>query len=218
VADFGVFPLEEKVSQLWQSLPGDPENDYPDEALQRQYGVITADLGFLLALTWGPQQPKRQKEIWVKAREKFEGFKTEYHKLDTKQLDALAGCYPFGRGRNGWQGRHLRNAHRFLRVNGLSMADLAARLKAEEPPVARAVLQDLLESSNAKVIDSYLRDILWLDAFPIDARITRVLGKYSIPPDPSAIVAICRKLRIPVRPFARAVGSMGAPPPRKPSR
>jgi hypothetical protein len=208
MADFGSFPLEEKVSQLWQSLPGDPENDYPDEALVREFGILSPDQGFLLVVCWGPQRPARQKEIWLKVRTKFESFDAELHKLDAKQLEAVVGCYPFGRGKNGWQGKFVRNAHRFLRVNALSMSDLQGRLKSEDPFVARAILQDLFETSQTKIIDCYMRDILHLDAFPIDSRVKKVLANFSIPADPWALVAVCRKLNIPVRVFARAVYAM----------
>lgn len=90
----------------------------------------------------------------------------------------------------------------------MSLTDLESRLKAEDAFVARAVLQDLLETSQTKVIDGYMRDILHLDAFPVDSRVKKVLANFSIPPDPWALVAVCRKLNIPVRVFARAVYAM----------
>lgn len=215
MADFASFPLEDKVSQLWQSLPGDPENDHPDDALGREYGALSPDQAFLLAVSWGPQRPARQKAIYQKVRARFDSYGNEFQKLDPKQLDALVACYPFGKGRNGWQGRFVRNAHRFLRVHGTSLGDLQTKLKGEDPLVARAVVQDLLETSQTRIIDFYLRDVLLMDAFPVDAHVKKVLSNFLIPADPWALVVVSRKLNIPVRAFSRAVSAMPDAPKKK---
>jgi hypothetical protein len=91
----------------------------------------------------------------------------------------------------------------------LSVEQLETALKMEDAFVARAILLDILEAKAGKIVDCYLREVLLVDAFPIDRHVERVLAKYSIPADPVAIVAICRKLNIPVRVLARATFEFG---------
>ena len=205
MGEFSGFPLEEKISQMWRSVPEDAEDKYADNWLEAEYGSLTADLGFLAILTWGPHPASRRRSVWDKVKSAYGEMGAPLHKLTSDQREKLVGCYPL---RKGWQGKFLRGMILHLGNSGLSMDEFAGKLKEAGPGVARAALQDVFGTSSSKVIDSYLRDILLLDAFPIDAKVHRVLAKYNIPPDSYGIVAVCQRMEIPVRILARAVQDM----------
>lgn len=205
MGDFGGFPLEEKISHLWSSVPDDAEDKYADNWLEADFGKLDSETGFLCVLSWGPHAVEKQKAVWKRVKAAYDEVGKPLHKLSKEELEKLVGCYPLKRG---WQGKFLRGMVLYLGNSGTSMEDFAARLKAAGAPAARAVLQDILDTSSTKIIDCYLRDILLLNAFPIDRRVAETLKKYHIRPDPYALVAMCEKMDIPPRIFARAVFSM----------
>jgi len=208
VGEFSGFPLEEKISQLWRSVPEDAEDKYADDWLKAEYGKLDDDRGFLAILTWGPHPAARRKAVWAKVNATYVELGTPLHKLSSDQREKLVSCFPL---RKGWQGKFLRGMILHLGNSGLTMEEFAGKLKEAGPGVARAVLQDVFGTSSSKVIDCYLRDILLLDAFPIDTKVRKVLSKYSIPPDSYGIVAVCQRMDIPVRILARSVQDMAAP-------
>lgn len=205
VGDSGLFPIEDKISQLWNSVPEDAEDKYGDDWLVHDYGKLDAETGFLAVLSWGPHKVDRQKAVWAKVKAKHIEIGLPLHQYSSANTEALAACYPL---KAGWQGKFLRGMILFLRNSGKSMPDMADELKAGGGAFARAVLQDVFGTTSTKIIDCYLRDILVMDAFPIDSRVRKVLAKYGIPPDPNAIVAVCNKMGIDVRILARATVSM----------
>ncbi len=202
MGEFSGFPLEEKISQMWRAVPDDAEDKYADNWLEAEYGSLDADQGFLAILTWGPHPPARRKAVWAKVKTAYQEMGVPLHKLTSDQREKLVACYPL---RKGWQGKFLRGMILHLGNSGLTLEEFAAKLKEAGPGVARAALQDVFGTSSSKVIDCYLRDILRLDAFPIDAKVRKVLARYNIPPDSYGIVAVCQRMEIPVRILARAV-------------
>ncbi len=207
IGEGGQFPIEEKVSQLWNSVPEDAEDKFSDEWLVPRFGKLSPDTGFLAVLSWGPHKVDRQMAVWGKVKAKYSELATPLHSLTSSQAEALVACYPL---KQGWQGKFLRGMTLYLRNSGKSMNDVAADLKAGGSGFARAVLQDVFGTTSTKIIDCYLRDVLLMDAFPIDSKVRRVLQKYGIPADPAAIVAVCNKMGIDVRVLARAVSAMDA--------
>jgi hypothetical protein len=200
----GLFPIETKVSQLWNSLGDDAEDKYSDGWLKPTFGELNPELGFLAVLSWGPHKVERQLAVWKKVKAKYEEIGVPLHKMSSQQTEALVDCYPL---KKGWQGKFLRGMALYLRNTGKSLDEVAGALREGGSGFARAVLQDIFGTTSTKVVDCYLRDILLLDAFPIDSRVRKVLAKYSIPPDPAAIVAVCNKMGIDVRILARATYS-----------
>jgi hypothetical protein len=207
MADSGLFPIEEKLSQLWNSVPEDAEDKYSDEWLVPTFGKLDPETGFLAVLSWGPHKVARQMAVWTKVKAKHIEIGLPLHQYSSTQTEALAACYPL---RQGWQGKFLRGMTLYLRNSGKSMKDVAEELKAGGGSFARAALQDIFGTTSTKIIDCYLRDILLVDAFPIDTRVRRILAKYGIPADPAAIVAVCNKMGIDVRILARATFDMEA--------
>lgn len=207
MGEFSGFPLEEKISQLWRSVPDDAEDVYSDRWLEKEYGALTAETGLLAVVSWGPHRKEKRMATWNKVLATYKGIGKPLHKLTSEERDRVVSCYPL---KKGWQGKFLRALLLYLGNSGTSMDDLAAKLKEAGPAVARAALQDILDTSSSKIIDCYLRDVLILDAFPIDSHVRRVLKKYSIPADPSALVAVCQRMEIPVRILARATFAMDA--------
>ena len=205
MGDSEPFPIETKVKQLWDSVPEDAEDRFSDEWLVPDFGKLDAETGFLAVLSWGPHKVDRQKAVWAKVKAKHIEIGLPLHQYTSTQTEALAACYPL---KQGWQGKFLRGMILYLRNSGKSMKDVAEELKAGGGFFARAALQDIYGTTSTKIIDCYLRDVLLLDAFPIDTRVRRTLAKYGIPADPAAIVAVCNKMGIDVRILARATYSM----------
>jgi hypothetical protein len=205
VGDSGLFPIEEKISKLWNSVPEDAEDTFSDDWLKPLYGNLDPETGFLAILSWGPHKEDRRTAVWTKVKAKHIEIGLPLHQYSSAQTEALAACYPL---KQGWQGKFLRGMVLFLRNSGKSIDQVAEELKAGGAGFARAVLQDVYGTTSTKIIDCYLRDILKLDAFPIDTHVRRVLSKYSIPADPYAIVAVCNKMGIDVRILARATVAM----------
>ena len=205
MGDSGLFPIEEKISKLWNAVPEDAEDLYSDDWLKAEYGNLDAETGFLAILSWGPHKEERRKAVWAKVKAMHIEIGLPLHKYSSPQTEALAACYPL---KQGWQGKFLRGMILYLRNSGQSMDQMAEALKAGGAGFARAVLQDIYGTTSTKIIDCYLRDILRLDSFPIDTHVRRVLSKYGIPADPYAIVAVCNKMGIDVRILARATFAM----------
>jgi len=198
------FSIEEKIAQLWRALPGEPDEKYSDAWLDADREGLSADERFLWILSWGPRAPAQNSRVFAAVKQAYREAGKPLHQMSSKEVEKIAHCYPLRKGPRGWQGRYLRNLSLHLRNRGLSVEQLETALKMEDPFVARAVLLDILEAKAGKIVDCYLREVLLVDAFPIDRHVERVLAKYNIPADPVAIVAICRKLNIPVRVLARA--------------
>lgn len=198
------FSLEEKIGALWRALPGEPDEKYSDTWLEGDREGLSADERFLWVLSWGPRASAQNSRVFAAVKEAYRAGGKPLHQMSAKELEKIVHCYPLRKGPRGWQGRYLRNLSLHLRNRGLSLERLESALKMEDPFVARAILLDILEAKAGKIVDCYLREVLLLDAFPIDRHVARVLAKYSIPADPVAIVAVCRKLNIPVRVLARA--------------
>jgi len=205
VGDSGLYPIEDKISKLWNSVPEDAEDKFSDDWLQPEYGNLNPETGFLAVLSWGPHKEQRRKAVWAKVSAKYGELKTPLHSLSSSQTEALVNCYPL---KQGWQGKFLRGMTLYLRNSGKTMEEMASELHAGGSGFARAVLQDVFGTTSTKVIDCYLRDVLKMDAFPIDTHVRRVLSKYGIPADPNAIVAVCNKMGIDVRILARATVAM----------
>jgi hypothetical protein len=205
MGEFAGFPLEEKILQLWRSVPEDAEDKYADDWLEPSFGKLDAETGFLCVLAWGPHDVERQKAVWTKVKAAYEGVGKPLNKFSKEETERLAACYPL---KKGWQGKFLRSMVLYLGNSGLPMKELAGKLKEAGAPAARAALQDILDTTSTKIIDCYLRDILLLNAFPVDRRVAETLKKYNIRPDPYAVLAMCEKMDIPPRIFARAVYDM----------
>jgi hypothetical protein len=205
VGESGLFPIETKISHLWNSLSDDAEDKFSDDWLKPTFGELSPELGFLAVLTWGPHSVERQMAVWKKVKAKYDEIGVPLHKMSSQQTETLVGCYPL---KKGWQGKFLRGMTLYLRNAGKSLDEVAGEMREGGAGFARAVLQDIFGTTSSKIVDCYLRDILRLDAFPVDSHVRKVLAKYGIPPDAGAIVAVCNKMGIDVRVLARATYSM----------
>ena len=195
------------MSQMWNSVPEDAEDKYGDEWLVPTFGKLDSETGFLAVLSLGPHKADRQLAVWQKVKAKHIEIGLPLHQYSSANTEALVSCYP---RKQGWQGKFLRGMTLYLRNSKKSMGEVGTDLKSGGGAFARAVLQDIFGTTSTKIIDCYLRDILLMDAFPIDSKVRRVLAKYGIPADPAAIAAVCSKMGIDVRILSRAVSSMDA--------
>src|SRR5690349_20452260 len=150
VGDSGLYPIEDKISKLWNSVPEDAEDRYSDDYLKAEYGTLTPETGFLAVLSWGPHKADRRKAVWDKVAAKYGELKTPLHAMSSADTEALVNCYPL---KQGWQGKFLRGMSLYLRNSGKTMDEMASELTAGGAGFARAVLQDVFGTTSTKVID-----------------------------------------------------------------
>jgi len=167
--------------------------------------ILTTDEYFLWVLCWGPYGEKRLKSVWEKVQACYDGIgKPPLYKLaptDTKKLREL---YPIK-----WQKKWLSNLVNYLKEEQLSTRNLVSKLRKEGYEEARKQLQGIVspevEEPAEKIVDCWLRDVVKIDALPIDSRIRSLFEKYKIPDDSDFVIKCCKQNDIPVREFARMV-------------
>jgi hypothetical protein len=157
------------------------------------------DEAILTILCWGPWIPQSQEALIEKVMERFSSMGTSLDLYSPGQLTRLVAEYRFK-----WQKAACRAIVRYLKQRNIRLAAFRGELRRLPPLVARGELQIAVGMKSAKIVDCLMRDWLLLDAFPIDSRIAEILKVYEIPSLPTTIVAVCTRLDIPVRVFARA--------------
>jgi len=172
-------------------------NAYSDENWCENY---TVDEYFLYILCWAGWRPKRQKGVWKKVRENFSKLGKQLHTLQPADVKRLSNSYPLN-----WQKKWLKRLVNFLTNNSLTSRKLVNMLRKMGYEDARTKLQEIVGTESEKIVDCWLRDVVRLDAFPIDSRVRRLLQKYKLPVNSDFIIECCKRYNVPIRPFARAL-------------
>jgi hypothetical protein len=172
-------------------------NDYDDESWCENY---TAEEYFLYVLCWAGWNPERQANVWKEVRDRFRKSGKHIHTYLSADVEKLCDSYPLP-----WQKKWVKRLVDFLEGNLLTAQNFIDQLRAMGYENARRKLQEIVATDAEKIVDCWLRDIVRLDAFPIDTRTRGLLRKYGIPVNSSLIIDCCKKNNIPIRPFARAV-------------
>jgi hypothetical protein len=94
---------------------------------------------------------------------------------------------------------------RHLKSENITAKGLVAQLKIMEYTKVKEKLQGIVDTSSDKIVNCWIRDVLRIDAFPIDTRVRNVLKKYDLPEDSSIIMDWCKSHGISSRIFARAI-------------
>lgn len=161
---------------------------------------LTADEYFLHVLCWAGWLTERQKKVWQDVRNRFNALGKELCIFQPIDVQELSGAYPLP-----WRKMWLQKLVDYLAKNSLSAQSFVEILRAMGYENARDKLQGIMETDCQKIVDCWLRDIVRLDAFPIDTRIRGLLGKYRIPENSDFIIQCCKSNNIPVRALARAL-------------
>lgn len=172
-------------------------DDYTDDKWCANY---TIDEYFLYILCWAGWRPKRQENVWKEVRDNFNKLGKQLHTFQSVDVEKLSELYPLP-----WQKRWLQKLIDFLVVNSLTAQDFIFMLRKMGYENARKKLQKIVVTEEGKIVDCWLRDIVRLDAFPIDSRIRDLLEQYGIPVDSDFVIECCKKDNIPIRSFARAL-------------
>jgi hypothetical protein len=160
----------------------------------------TADEYFLYILCWAGWRPKRQEKIWQDVRSRFNALGKELCNLQPIDLKKLAEAYPLP-----WQKMWLQKLVGYLVKNSLGAQAFVEMLRTIGYRNAQNRLHGIMKTDSEKIVNCWLRDIVRLDAFPIDTRIRALLRKYGIPEDSSFVIQCCKRTNIPVRAVARAL-------------
>lgn len=172
-------------------------DDYNDENWCENY---TVNEYFLYILCWAHWSPKRQENVWKEVRDRFNKLGKQLHAFQPVDVKKLCRSYPLP-----WQKKWLKRFVDFLAENSLTAQKFTGLLREMGYENARRKLQEIVGTDAEKIVDCWLRDIVKLDAFPIDTRIKSILREYKIPVDSEIIIECCKKNNVPIRPFARAL-------------
>ena len=171
--------------------------DYSDENWCKNY---RADVYFLYVLCWARWRTERQENVWKEVRNRFDELGKELCAFQPVDVERLCESYPLP-----WQKKWLQQLVDFLSENSLTVQNFVDILGKMGYENARRKLQEIMETDAEKIVDCWLRDIVKLDAFPIDTRIRDLLKKYEIPVDSDFIIERCKQNNVPIRAFARAL-------------
>jgi hypothetical protein len=160
----------------------------------------TVDEYFLYILCWAGWLPERQEKVWKEVRDRFNKLGKQLNAFRPSDVEKLGESYPLP-----WQKKWLRRLIDFLVVNSLTAQGFSVLLRKAGYERARKKLQEIVGTEAEKIVNCWLRDIVKIDAFPIDTRIRNLLKKYGIPVDSHFIIKCCEQNNIPIRPFARAL-------------
>lgn len=185
--------LSSSVRDLWETTKqelGSRIEDYSDDNWCEEY---PADEYFAFILSWGPLREPARKAVWTRIESILKG---------KRLTDLLEGelRYPLP-----WQNRFFSRLVSYLKNNQTSAEEFVRLLHDMGYRNAKATLMQIVQSDSQKIVDCWLRDLVKLDAFPIDSNVKRVLKRFRIPADSDFIVQAAQSLNIPVRQFARAV-------------
>jgi hypothetical protein len=173
--------------------------EYTDEKWCEDY---TDDEYFLYVLCWAGWRVKRQESVWKGVRDSYINIGKSLHEFTPADTEKLCNSYQLD-----WQRNWLRRIVDFL-VNTstpIPARNFVLSLRKSGYEHARSQLQGIVKTSEETIVDKWLRDVVKIDAFPIDSRIRNLLKKYGIPADSNLVIKCCKQNNIPVRPFARAV-------------
>jgi hypothetical protein len=138
--------------------------------------------------------------VWKEVRGRFNKLGKQLHAFQPVDVAKLCESYPLS-----WQKKWLQRLIDFLQENSLRAQNFIVTLRKMGYENARRKLQEIVGTEAEKIVDCWLRDIVRLNAFPIDARIKDLLKQYRIPIDSDFIIKCCEQNNIPIRPFARAL-------------
>lgn len=184
--------------RLFEDLrSGTDLKNYADEEWCSNYQT---DEYFLYVLCWAGWREKRQETVWKEVQNQFTAIGKNLSSYGPGDAINLSDAYPLP-----WQKNWLKKLVAYLTKESLNTQILVEKLRKMGYDSSRNLLQGIMETDSEKIIDCWLRDIVRLDAFPIDIRIRRLLKQYGIPADSDFIIKCCKEKSIPVREFARAL-------------
>jgi hypothetical protein len=172
-------------------------NDYGDE---KQCYDYSTDEYFLWVLCWAGWREKRQEDVWAQVRNIYAKIGKKLNELKPNEIKKICDAYPLG-----WQKKWANELINYLESKNLTSSDFIDGLRQLGYENARLKLQKIVKTDAEKIVDCWLRDIVKLDAFPIDSRIRKLLKTYGVPDDSNFIINCCNKNNIPIRPLARAI-------------
>lgn len=174
-------------------------DDYSDS---KWCGTFETDEHFLHILCWANWLPERQEAVWKEIRIEYKKIGKTLDRYNSKDLQNLANAYPLP-----WQKKWVTQLVAYLVSQKLDSTTFVIQLKAMGYDKAERKLKSLMQTTEPKIVNCWLRDIVKLDAFPIDSRIRNLLLKEGIPIDSDLIIDCCHENNIPVRNIARALYS-----------
>ena len=172
-------------------------DDYSDE--EQRCGYST-DEYFLWVLCWAGWREERQEDVWVQVRKIYLMIGKHLNELKPHEIKKICDAYPLG-----WQKKWADELILYLELHNLTSSNFVKNLRQMGYENARLKLQKIVNTDAEKIVDCWLRDIVKLDAFPIDSRIRKLLRIYRVPDDSNFIINCCNKNNIPIRPLARAI-------------
>jgi hypothetical protein len=172
-------------------------DDYKDENWCEEY---SNDEYFLYVLCWAAWRLDRQMMVWQKVQRAYSTIGKKLNTYGEVDIKKLKSVYPLQ-----WQQDWLQRLIKYLSERSLATDRFVLELRQMGYKKAHDLLQGIVETDQDKIVNCWLRDIVRLDAFPIDSRIRKLLKQYKIPDDPDLVMDCCVKNSIPIRDFARAV-------------
>ena len=154
---------------------------------------LSSDAYFAKVLTWAGWRPARQELEWSRIRETV---------LQKPLSEMGSHTVPYSLP---WQRNWYALLASHLRTNRITAADFVTSLRRMGREDAKRTLLRVVHSSEEKIVECWLRDVVRLPAFPIDGRVREVLKRFHIPDDSDLVVECAERLGIPAREFARAV-------------
>jgi len=148
----------------------------------------TPDYYYLLNVCYGPWVEERQKRVWLRA---YKSFKQKYNGDLTLVPGEENLTLPFR-----WQVQHIHKLTTFLKAKGLSFQQFLVSLKGRTGLQVRDEFRNVLNAVSTKVISTFIRDYLNLDAFPIDSRVDRILSYLGLPRDEDMMVSLCQSNKV----------------------
>ncbi|MCW3999896.1 MAG: hypothetical protein NWE93_06630 [Candidatus Bathyarchaeota archaeon] len=155
---------------------------------------------FLYVLCWAGWRESRQLAVWKEVKQLYDSMGKVLCSYESNEIVRLETVYPLP-----WQKKWLNKLVAYLTKNSLSTEAFVEQLKISGYENSRNLLQGIVETEAEKIVDCWIRDIVRLDAFPIDVRIRHLFNQYNVPVDSNFIIDCCKKNGIPVRPLARAL-------------
>lgn len=154
---------------------------------------LSSDAYFAKVLTWAGWRPERQEREWDRIRPAVSG-------KSLRAIDPRKVPYSLP-----WQRAWFTRLVGHLRSNRMTTKQLVDSLRRMNHMDAKRTLQRIVQTSEEKIVECWLRDVVKVPAFPIDGRVRDVLNRRHIREDSDLIVECAQELGIPVREFARAV-------------
>jgi hypothetical protein len=186
-----------EIEKLWNDLRNLPKfkiEDYEDKNWCED--SFSEDEYFAYILTWAGWNLPRQNREWKRVKEALD--KCGGNLLGIIDPQNVHYSLP-------WQNKWFTGLVEHLKSENITAKELVTQLKTMEYEKAKNKLQGIVKTESDKIVECWIRDILRIDAFPINTKVRNVLKKYDLPQDPSIIMGWCKRRGINSIIFARAI-------------